>query len=452
MAGESLLRKTASGKKTKSAVKLPNIQINERPLRASIVTGKGQLVNKSASCADWQTTDRLNSAARTSAGSQKWQNARRGLLKRSTTIVGGLNNLNIGKERVAFKIGSPQLDEDKIKRSARYIRRRHTTFDLNVNEIAPSPDLDTESDTYFSRQDYEDIGRLHSRKLVQMRTPMSPSFPTTPDSLLSFIEHTLQDSFQEPFRSTCRTVPSFPALVGITVFKKLYMARLNRIVSNRYSKTRASSRYTSTCGDSIYPITDDSGDDDDDIEKFIINDDGTESCFLSRPVSAKSTKSVKSLKSNRSRKCHAKGGLPRFSARLSDEAQCATLKGYDDLLVNTFEEIHPKYKRLFERSTTSDIQRLSREVKQNAPLSANGQPTPKGVMTPQIQVAMDLLDSLKDYNGESVTSSRHKHMIKHPAGQFRKWRDEWKQTKAHEEVFDCPTSMKTVSNVHERHS
>ncbi len=105
---------------------------------------------------------------------------------------------------------------------------------------------------------------------------------------------------------------------------------------------------------------------------------------------------------------------PRFASALSKEAQCAILKGYDDIIMETMIELKPGTRRLLKKTKTPSVSMFT----SNSEIDDNP-------MLPKIQKAMDLLDNLKFTQGKEVTSKRHKAVIYNPVQQFRQWRSAW---------------------------
>ncbi len=172
-----------------------------------------------------------------------------------------------------------------------------------------------------------------------------------------------------PSRRSC-TLPSIAALVGIVLFKKRYMARLNQAVTKEIAQ-----KYNPKPNPIIKDIIP--------VEEPRPQED--------LPVTS------------------------RFASNLSTEAQTALLESYDDLLLDKLGEDRPLYKAMFQRHRS--VPNLSGDDK----------------VSQHIQGAMDIVDSIKDSRGQHVTSNRHHKLINNPIQDFKKWRESWKQSEEHRE-------------------
>ena len=193
---------------------------------------------------------------------------------------------------------------------------------------------------------------------------------------------------------------TLPSVMGLVVFKKIYMAELdakvkksvgmvNNFVDEKQDESDFSDYTEDTESEEEYPADD-------------------------RPLSPEEVRES------------ARKKLPpsRFASSLSTEAQMAMLKGYDDVLVDTFENTGRSRARLrFDRLQTPLLR--ERDAARGGDSKEDGEEEEEDASKlPQIQTAMDLLDSLKDYNGHLVTSKRHRENVENPVRQFRDWRKE----------------------------
>ena len=107
----------------------------------------------------------------------------------------------------------------------------------------------------------------------------------------------------------------------------------------------------------------------------------------------------------------------RFASALSRQAQCAILKGYDDMLMDNLSRLKPGCKRYLPKTDTPNLQmfcspEMEQTRKQTAPV------------LPKIQRAMEILDGLKKAQGQPITSTTSKG-LHNPVRQYRSWRSSW---------------------------
>ena len=112
----------------------------------------------------------------------------------------------------------------------------------------------------------------------------------------------------------------------------------------------------------------------------------------------------------------------RFSANLSPEARCAMLIGYDDLLVDNFEQWRPSYRKVFKKAEPSSMTGLIASNKSDTAERGGG--FKKDALLPRIQDAIDVLDNLRCTRGLHVTSPIKPSGVKHPAAQFIRLRND----------------------------
>lgn len=188
----------------------------------------------------------------------------------------------------------------------------------------------------------------------------------------------IDDRLYPRMRQRSSTVPTFTSVVGLMLFRKMYLAKLNRSAQKQVEQDR-------------------------------------------KEKEAKEQQEPDSQQQESTEPIVKLPPCPRFSDKLSLEAQMAMLVSYDEKLVSKLSEKHPFYKKLYRRSMTPDDPALrhrraiDREIKQY-------------VVTPHIQGAMDLIDSLHVSQGDNVTSKRHQVLVKDPREGFIKWRREWSET------------------------
>lgn len=107
----------------------------------------------------------------------------------------------------------------------------------------------------------------------------------------------------------------------------------------------------------------------------------------------------------------------RFSSSLSVEGQMATLSCYDDMLTVYVEDE-------FNDELENDLSKETDKKNTDTAVGTRGRSASvdSGVITARIQTAMELLDSIRDSNGMTVTSTRHKATIHNPYKQAKGWR------------------------------